>query len=420
MRTPLLLLTLALCIPALLTRGADWPQFRGADRSGVSVDPGAPVEWSADKNVKWKVALPSGGNSSPVVWGERVFLTCAQDAKGTRRSVYCFNRADGKELWVKTVPWEEQDPHHAANPYCASTPAVDGKHVVVWHGSAGLYCYDYEGNELWKRDLGRFRHIWGYAGSPVIHGDRVFLNCGPGKRQFVTAIDVATGNPLWQTDEPGGFEDKSTETNSWIGSWTTPVVAKIDGQEQVLVAQPQHVNAYDPATGKILWFVSGTGDLAYADVMVNTELNIGVAMAGYGGKAMGFRLGGGTGDLTATNRLWQNTDKPPQRIGTGVFVGKELFIVQEPGFACMDPMTGKFLWQHREPGQVLWASLVKSGDRLYVTSQKGTTFVFAADPKEYRMLAKNEVGEKSNSTIAVTDSQIFLRTYGHLYCIEGK
>ena len=140
---------------------------------------------------------------------------------------------------MKTVAWEKMDQHHDANPYCAPTPAADGKHVVVWHGSAGLHCYDYDGNELWKRDLGMIRHIWGYAGSPVIHHDTVFLNCGPGQRQFVTSLDLKTGQQIWQTDEPGGAEDKSPETNSWIGSWSTPVIAKVDGQEQLLVAMPR-------------------------------------------------------------------------------------------------------------------------------------------------------------------------------------
>src|SRR5260370_19639740 len=184
--------------------GADWPQFRGADRSGVAIDGNAPVIWSADKNVKWKVGMPAGGNSSPIVSGGRVFLNCAENAKGTRRSLYCFDRADGKQLWVKTIAYEKVDPHHEANPYCASTPAADGQHVVVWHGSAGLYCYDYQGNELWKCDLGTIRHIWGYAGSPVIHRDSVFVNCGPGARSFVAAGDFKNGHKLWQADEAGG------------------------------------------------------------------------------------------------------------------------------------------------------------------------------------------------------------------------
>src|SRR6478672_11557047 len=127
------------CLIAITSgaRAADWPFFRGADRTGVAAGKTVPTEWSADKNIKWKVALPSGGDSSPVVWGDRVFLTCAEDRKGVGRSTYCFDRKDGKKLWVKTVKWEKADPSHEANPYCASSPATDGKRVIVWHGSAG-------------------------------------------------------------------------------------------------------------------------------------------------------------------------------------------------------------------------------------------------------------------------------------------
>ena len=416
MRNIALLASLVFTLPLL---AADWPQFRGADHSGISEDTQVPLTWSAEKNVKWKVALPAGGNSSPIVSGDRVFLNCAEDARGFRRSLYCFSRADGKQLWKASVSYERTDPHHAANPYCAPSPAADGSQVVVWHGSAGLYCYDYSGNELWKRDLGVIRQIWGYASSPIIFGDRVIVNGGPGERSFVAAIDLKTGHKLWQTDEPGGAEDKSKETGSWLGSWSTPVIAKIGGEDQILVTMPRHVNAYDPKTGKILWTCAGTGDLAYTDPMVNADLNVCVAMAGYGGAAIGFKLGG-SGDVTQSNRLWESTDKPPQRIGSGVMIGKHLFMVQEPGFLCVDPLTGKELWKHPEPGQIFWGSITAAGDRLYATSQKGTTFVCAANPAGFKLLAKNEVGEKSNSTLAISGHQIFLRTYEHLYCIEEQ
>jgi outer membrane protein assembly factor BamB len=269
-----------------------------------------------------------------------------------------------------------------------------------------------DGNETWKLDLGEFKHIWGYAGSPVIVGDRVVVNCGPGTNCFVVAVDLKSGQIAWKTPE------QNTNPEKYAGSWTTPVVRAVDGNVLLFISQSKQVKAYDPATGKVVWSCAGIGDLAYADVMINPELGVGVAMAGYGGKAIGFKLGG-SGDVTSTNRLWENTEKPPQRIGTGVFVGKNLFIPQQDGFACIDPFTGKFLWQQREPGMI-WASLVLAGDRFYATNQRGTTFVFAADPTEYKLLAKNEVGEKSNSTLAISNGDIFLRTWGHLYCIAGQ
>ena len=182
--------------------------------------------------------------------------------------------------------------------------------VVAWHGSAGLHAYDLEGRPLWSRDLGVIRHIWGWAGSPMIHGDGVYLNCGPGERTFVVAIDKRTGEPLWQTEEPGGAEDKSPKTGSWLGSWSTPVVAKVDGQEQLLVNFPGHVNAYDLKTGKILWTSDGNGDLAYTDVMIDPEQHRD-RDGRLHGAAIGFKLTGGSGNITASARLWRMTRRTP-------------------------------------------------------------------------------------------------------------
>lgn len=409
----------AIVAVACSARAADWPMFRGAGRNGKSSESKAPLHWSSDTNVKWKADLPRPGNSSPVVSAGKVFVTCAEDARGMQRSLYCFDRADGKKLWVKTVAYEKPDPTHGENPYCAPSPAADGKVVLAWHGSAGLHCYDLDGKELWSKDLGLIRHIWGYAGSPVIHGDVVYLNAGPGVRTFVAALDKKTGNVLWQTDEPGGAEDKSPETKNWLGSWSTPVIATVGGQEQVLVAMPGHVNAYDPKSGKILWTCGGTGPLAYTDVLVSPEQQIGIAMAGYGGAAIGFKLGG-SGDMTATNRLWRMTQKIPQRIGSGVIIGDYVYVPNEPYLACYEIKSGNEVWRKSLPGQSFWGSITAVADRLYVTSRQGVTYVFAADPTAFHLLASNDLAERSNSTPAVSDGQLFLRTSGHLWCIEDR
>jgi outer membrane protein assembly factor BamB len=398
---------------------ADWPEFRGAARDGQSEDTAAPLEWGRDKNIRWKVELPVGGNSSPIVVGQRVFLTCAQDKQGTRRSLFCFERSDGKPVWVKTVAWDRVERTHEVNPYCASTPASDGERVVVWHGSAGAYCYDLAGTELWHIDLGQFHHIWGYAASPVIHRDRVYLNCGPGARSLVVALDKNSGKVLWQTDEPGGKDDGGP---NWLGSWSTPVIATVDGQEQLLVFQSGRVVAYDPGTGKVLWYHTGAGPLAYTDVMVaNVEGTgrIGLALAGYGGAAVGFKLGG-SGDTTPTHRLWHSTVKPPQRIGSGILRDRCLYLPNETGIECLDVTTGKQLWFHRVRGQTFWASLVATPDRIYATSQQGTTYVFAPDPTGWKPLATNSLGERVNATPAISDRQLFVRTWEHLYCIEQR
>lgn len=397
----------------------DWPAFRGPAGNGICEQTGVPLTWSSDKNVRWKVPLAGPGNSSPIVSADRVFVACASD-KGKHRGLYCFDRRDGRPLWQRVIDYDEPDPTHATNPYCGSSPAADGQRVVVWHGSAGLHCYDYDGRPLWSRDLGTFRHIWGYGSSPVFYGQSILLNCGPGERTFVTAIDRDSGKTLWQVDEPGGDEgqDKPGEKPKWIGSWSTPVVAKVDGRDQVLVSLPHHVQAYDPADGTILWNCDGLGDLVYTSVLISN--GIGVAMGGFHGPAIGIRLGGSS-NITQSNRLWHVTAKNPQRIGSGVILDGHIYLVNEPGLVqCLDLKTGNEIWKDRLGGEKVWASIVAAEGRLYVTDEAGTTFVFAPNPERLELLAKNSVDEGTNSTLAISNGQIFLRTYEHLLCIDGE
>ena len=185
-----------LCLSVVVSAD-DWPSFRGPAGDGLSKEKSAPVKWGPKKNVKWKVSLPRPSNGSPIVSNGRVFLTCAEDKGGKQRSLYCFDRKDGKKLWSRTVTFGEVMPTHKKNPYCGTTPVSDGKRVVVWHASAGLYCYDFKGKELWKRDLGEFRHKWGYGTSPILHEGNVILNTGPGKKVFVTSIRLSDGKTNW-------------------------------------------------------------------------------------------------------------------------------------------------------------------------------------------------------------------------------
>ncbi len=410
----------AICV-ASITLAGDWPQFRGPAGNGISSERGVPQRWSPESNIRWKADLPGPGDSSPIVCRGRVFVTCASD-DGKNRGLYCFDRSTGNLSWSRVVRYEKEDPTHQTNPYCGASPAADGERIVAWHGSAGVFCYDYEGRELWSRDLGTFRHIWGYGSSPIFHGDMVVLNCGPGARSFVIALDRATGKTLWQSDEPGGDSGEEKDAISgkplWTGSWSTPVVAKVAGQDQLLVSLPKHVSAFDPRDGRVAWSCAGLGDLVYTSVLVGD--GIGVAMGGYMGPAIGFRTGG-TGDVTETNRLWLVDKGNPQRIGSGVVIGRHIFMANEPGIAqCLELDTGREVWKDRLPGGNIWGSIVAAEGRLYVTNQKGTTHLFRANPERFELIASNELGEASNSTPALSDGQIFVRTFEHLFCIEEK
>jgi outer membrane protein assembly factor BamB len=397
--------------------------FRGPANDGISSETRLPLTWGPDQNIKWKAELSGTGNGSPIVSAGRVFVTTASD-EGKQRTLHCFDRRDGKLLWSKTVSFPNVETTHKTNPYAATTPAADGHHVVVWHGSAGLFCYDFTGQQVWSRDLGEFAHIWGYGSSPVIHRDRVFLNCGPGERSFMAAVALRSGEVLWKIDEPGGASGVGPEAGkqgALVGSWSTPLIAKIDGRDQVLCSMPTRVVAYDPDDGKVIWYCEGLanmprGNLVYTSLVVGD--GIGVAMGGYTGPAIGFKLGG-YGDVTKTNQLWRVEKNNPQRIGSGVLLGKYLYMANAgPSVAeCIDAGTGEELWRWRLPGGNHWGSIVAAGNRLYTTDQSGTTQVFAANPEKFELLASNALGEPTNATPAPSDGEIFIRTTAHLFCI---
>lgn len=397
---------------------ADWPEFRGANNDGVSPGKSAPLEWGADSNIAWRVALPGNGNGSPVVADGKVFVTWA-NPDGKERSLGCFAESDGEQLWAKTVNFDEEEPTHKTNPHAPTTPAVQGDRVVVWHGSAGVFCYDMTGKIQWHKELGKFIHIWGIGSSPIIHEDTVYLNAGPGERQFVVAINLKTGDELWRTEEPGGASGLNEESREWVGSWGTPVIAEVEGEDQLIVGQPKRVVAYDLKTGEIRWFVGGLEykGLVYTSPMISQEDGIGVVMGGFRGTAIGFKLGG-SGDVTEPNLLWQVKQGNPQRIGSGVVMGDSVYSVGAgPGVVqCLELKTGKERWKAR--AKSFWGSIVAVGDRLYATDQDGTTHVFAADPNEYRELSLNKLGEPSNATPAITEGQVIIRTAKSLFCIR--
>lgn len=411
MRTAICWLSLAGLLAA-----DDWPSFRGPAGLGTSAESKAPLSWSPAKNVKWRTELPQPAGGSPVVSAGRVFVAGAEDKEGRRRALWCFDRKDGKLLWTRVAEYAKPDPTHQTNPYGGGTPAADGRRVVVWHSSAGLHCYDLEGKELWKRDLGEFRHLWGYGTSPVLHGGKVYLNTGPGRKSFLLALDLESGKTLWQIEEPHRGDGERNENQQYMGSWSTPLILKSGGREVVVCVQPTRVVAYEPADGAIVWWCDGVrhekGDLAYSSPSLAGDLL--VAYGGFGGPGLAVRLGG-KGDVTATHRVWRN-EKNPQSIGSGVVVDGALFLPFEPALACIDPKTGKVLWRERGAGNT-WGSVVLAAGRAYVTSQNGTTTVFKPSSAKFEPLSTNELGEHCNATPAVSDGELFIRTFKSLWCI---
>jgi outer membrane protein assembly factor BamB len=402
-------------IVAGISHGENWPSWRGPTGQGRSADPNPPLKWTASDNVRWKAPLPDIGNGSPIIWGNRVFITQATD-RGKRRGVICFDRSDGRKLWERYVEFSGKEPTHETNPFCSATPATDGERVYASLGSAGLICLDLDGKELWKKDLGELIHIWGNASSPIIHGELVILWCGPGERQFLVAFDKRNGKEIWRHEEPGGKSGLGGKGgDDWIGSWSTPIVAKVAGREELVLTVPHKVKAFDSATGKELWSCEGLGNLAYTSPAISED-GIVLAMSGYGGPALAVKAGG-DGDVTNSHRLWRQEKQNPQRIGSAVILSGRAYLMNEPGLAsCFDLKSGKDVWdKDRLTGQT-WSSMVAAADRLYVTNTSGETLVIQPGDKP-KVLAKNPLDEKVLASIAISDGELFIRGYKHLWCI---
>jgi outer membrane protein assembly factor BamB len=393
---------------------ANWPGFRGPTGDGISTEKKLPLKWSATENVRWKTPLPEGGNSSPVIWGNRVFLTQAVD-KGSRRLVMCFDRANGKLLWQKETRYADKELTHADNPYCSGTPVTDGTRVIASLGSAGLVCYDFSGKELWRKDVGKLEHIWGNASSPILYGNLCIQWCSPGPRQFLLAVDKSTGQTAWEVQEPGGMKGEDKDSQSWAGSWTTPIIVPAGDHDELILCVPEKVRGLDPRTGNERWSCAGLSKLVYTSP-VHAD-GIVVAMSGYHGPALAVRTGG-QGDVTATHRLWRHTEKISQRIGSAIIVDDKVYILNEDGLAqCFELKTGKEVRQkERLSTERSWGSLVAGAGRLYVTNHAGETLVLKADPS-FEVLAKNKLGERVLSSCAVSDGEIFIRSYQHLWCV---
>jgi outer membrane protein assembly factor BamB len=402
---------------------ADWPAWRGPSGIGISEEKNLPTKWDGTNNVRWRAPLPERGNSTPIVWKDQIFLT---QSIGKRRTLMCFSRTDGKMSWGIGVVAASEEPTHATNPYCSASPVTDGERVIAAFESSGLFCYDLNGKELWRRtDLGRQTHIWGAGSSPAIIGDLCLLNFGPGENTYLLAVDKKTGKTVWKHDEPSAYKhpvegQQSDASKTYLGSWSTPVLMKVENQDQILQSWPGHLSAYNPATGQEIWNCSGLNPLVYTSPIYSE--GIVVSMGGFSGMTIAVRAGG-MGDVTSSRRLWHNP-KTKQRIGSGVIHEGHIYVHDDPGVAeCIELKTGKVVWEERlkgpGPSGVNWSSVMLADGNCYTITQGGDCFVFKANPK-FELVSVNPLGEPSNSSIVASNGELFIRTHKALYCISAK
>ena len=382
----------------------EWPGWRGPRGDGHSDEPNIPTRWSATENVHWKVAVPGRGHSSPVICGDRIFLTSALEKEQTR-VLLCLDRRTGKTLWQKAVVKSPLEQKHDLNSYASATPVTDGKHLWVSFFEQPrivVACFDLDGNEVWRVSPGTFSSIHGFCSSPVLYGDTVILNGDQDADAYVVAFDKATGKERWRTDRPNKTR-----------SYCTPLFIEHGGRKQMVLSGSKSVCSYDPDTGKPIWWMSGPTEQFVASLVYDNAVLF--VTAGFPDLHILGVDPGGSGDVTATHIKWRD-HRGAAYVPSPVAHRGHFFLVSDNGIAtCFEASTGKKPWKERL-GRRHSASAVVAGDNAYFLDDDGTTWVVKAAP-EYHLVSENVLGEAAFASPAISRGQIFIRTVGHLWCI---
>jgi outer membrane protein assembly factor BamB len=476
-RKALLSVSVGLLMLAVTSRAADWPQFRGPDSSGVAEDGKLPLRWGPEAGIAWKVKLPGYGWSSPVVWGDKVFVTTAVTDKqqkpaggwggpggfggpprggfpppgqgppggGFRKGgpggfgkggfgkggfgggkppdqvyrweILCLDRATGKTLWKQVcAEHKPATPINNTNTYASETPATDGERVYAYFGAAGVFCYDLAGKLLWKKELEAHPMMFGHGSgaSPTVDSQRLFIQSDNEEKSFLLALDKRTGEELWRVER----DQRST--------WSTPLVWTVKGGEQV-VCCGNTVRAYDPASGKVLWALGGVqGQHMATPVADSNHLYVGVGgMMSFKKPLLAVRASA-RGDITLKESetanegvAWMATRVGPSMASPLLYRGF-LYVLDQNSdvILCLDARSGKTVYRERLSGaKGFTASPWASGGKVYCLDQEGTTFVLDAGP-EFKLLATNALGERCWATPALAQGALILRSVDYLYCIK--
>jgi outer membrane protein assembly factor BamB len=386
-----------------------WPRWRGPSGQGLVADGAYPDAWSSTSRVQWKVTLPGSGNSSPVVWGEQIFVTTARD-RGRRLSLIAVNRVDGTLLWETFIPQDSVEWVHDKNGYASATPATDGQRVYASFGRHGLAAFDLSGKLLWHRRFGVIDNYHGPAGSPILYKDRIFLfqdqNPTAGQSAFVAAFDKATGKTLWQTPR--------TET---VG-WGTPVVIDAGPRDELVVSGQRRVVAYDPDTGRELWTVRGNTFEVIPTPVVGRGLLF--ASSGRAGPTIAIRPGG-AGDVTTTHVAW-STPKGSPFVPSGIVVGDLLYLVNDMQsvLTAYEATTGALVYQSRlgvAQREGFSASPVAVNGKVFFTNDEGQTFVVQSG-REFKLLHVNELGARTLASPALVGGTWYWRTAAELVAVR--
>ena len=386
-----------------------WSRWRGPSGQGQVPAGQYTDRWSPTASVQWKVSVPGRGNSSPIVWGDRIFLTTARD-QGLRLSMLAFSRKDGAKIWETDIPQNGVEYPHQKNGYASATAATDGELVYASFGRHGLVAVDFNGKIVWHRQFGIIDNYHGPAGSPVLHRDRVFIyqdaKPAPGQRAFVGAFDKKTGKTIWETPR--------SET---VG-WGTAVVINTGERDELVVNSQRRVAAYDPDSGKELWTVRGMTFEVVPTPVVGHGLVF--ASSGRAGPTLAIKPGG-SGDVTATHVAWSSPKGSPF-VPSGIVVGDLLYLINDMQsiLTVYEATTGALVYQNRlgvAQREGFSASPVHVNGKIFFTNDDGQTFVVEAG-RTFKLLHVNELGARTLASPALVDGTWYWRTDEALLAIR--
>jgi outer membrane protein assembly factor BamB len=418
MRIAAILIAAATLTTAFVFAGENWPQYRGPHEDGHSDAAGLPVTWSEKENIVWKTAIHDKGWSSPVVWGDQVWMTTAK-ADGTQMFAVCVDRKTGEVSYdLKVFDVEEPVPlKNGTNTYASPTPTIEEGRVYVHFGSYGTACLDAKtGAKLWERRDLRCDHWRGPASSPILFGGLLILTFDGFDAQYVVALDKKTGQTVWKSDRDRDF-DYGTDDGDRRKAFATPAVITVKGKPELISPAAIATTAFDPLTGKVLWVVYHGG----MNVTQPPLFGLGKVFlcTGDGGLKMLAVRPDGAGDVTKTHIDWKYSKNVPSR-SSPILVDDLLYFANEMGgmLSCIDAKNGDPVWQERLGGS-FWASPIYADGRLYLFNDEGTTTVGEIG-RTWKKLAANKLDDGCMASPAVAGKSLFVRTRTHLYRIEKK
>jgi outer membrane protein assembly factor BamB len=407
-----------LCSATAVLSAEHWPQWRGPLLNGLSHEKNLPVRWSPTENVTWKLAMPAWSGSSPIVWGDHIFLNVAD---GREIHLWAVDRQRGVALWKRLLGGG--DARMMKQNMSSPSPVTDGRHVWVMTGTGILKGFDFAGKEIWTRDIqqeyGRFGLQWGYGSSPLLHEDALYVQVLHGMTtdapSYVLRIDKATGKTVWRVERPTRARFESPD------AYTTPALVRTGGATEIVITGGDVVTGHDPATGKELWRAGGLNpnDDGNYRIVASSVVYGDMVYASSRERPMLALKAGGRGDVTKSHLVWSFANGPD--VPTPVTDGTYVYVVNDRGIVwCLDAKTGKEVYgRTRIKSGTYSGSPVLADGKLYVTNEDGVTVVFKAGPT-FELLAENDLDDYSLSSPAISDGQIFIRTSKFLYAIGQR